>query len=89
MGLVDKFVEYTGSTYLGCNPKQVMGYYDGNTALWNYAQHYAMNDNFYGTTFGPSTPVHINLISGQTHGAIPANAKLPPTYRYDGVIKVT
>ena len=25
----------------------VMGYYDGNTvtALWNYAQHFAMNDN--------------------------------------------
>ena len=35
-----------------------MGYYDGNTvtALWNYAQHFAMNDNSYGTTFGPSTP---------------------------------
>ena len=34
-----------------------MGYYDGNTvtALWNYAQHYAMSDNFYGTMFGPST----------------------------------
>ena len=72
-GLVDKFVEYTGSSYLVCNPKQVMGYYDGNTvtALWNYAQHYAVNDNFYGTTFGPSTPGHINLISGQTHGVIP------------------
>jgi hypothetical protein len=35
-----------------------------------------MNDNFYGTTFGPSTPGHINLISGQTHGVIPANVKL-------------
>ena len=36
----------------------VMGYYDGNTvtALWNYAQHFAMSDNSYGTTFGPSTP---------------------------------
>ncbi len=35
-----------------------MGYYDGNTvtALWNYAQHFAMNDNSYDTTFGPSTP---------------------------------
>ena len=34
-----------------------MGYYDGNTvtALWNYAQHFAMNDNSYGTNFGPST----------------------------------
>ena len=49
----------------------VMGYYDGNTvtALWNYAQHFAMNDNSYSTTFGPSTPGAANLISGQTHGA--------------------
>jgi phospholipase C len=49
-----------------------MGYYDGNTvtAFWNYAQHYAMSDNSYGTTFGPSTPGAINLVSGQTNGAI-------------------
>ena len=48
-----------------------MGYYDGNTvtALWNYAQHFAMSDNSFGTTFGPSTPGALNLISGQTHGA--------------------
>ncbi len=48
----------------------VMGYYDGNTvtALWNYAQHYAMNDNSYTTQFGPSTPGALNLISGQTNG---------------------
>ncbi|MDE3196191.1 MAG: alkaline phosphatase family protein, partial [Acidobacteriota bacterium] len=47
-----------------------MGYYDGNTvtALWNYAQHYAMSDNSYDTNFGPSTPGAINLISGQTNG---------------------
>ena len=25
-------------------------------ALWNYAQHFAMSDNSYSTTFGPSTP---------------------------------
>lgn len=50
----------------------VMGYYDGNTvtALWNYAQHYSMSDNSYNTTFGPSTPGAINLISGQTNGVI-------------------
>jgi phospholipase C len=49
-----------------------MGYYDGNTvtALWNYAQHYALNDHHFGTTFGPSTPGAINLISGQTNGVI-------------------
>jgi phospholipase C len=52
-----------------------MGYYDGNsvTALWHYAKHFAMSDNFFGTTFGPSTVGAINLISGQTNGASPAN----------------
>lgn len=55
-----------------------MGYYDGNTvtALWNYAQQYAMSDNFHSTTFTPSTPGAINLISGQTHGANPADLSL-------------
>ncbi len=49
-----------------------MGYFDGNTvtALWNYAQNYAMSDNFYGTTFGPSTPGAINVVSGQTNDVI-------------------
>ena len=53
------------------NPKGlVMGYFDGNTttAIWNYAQHFALNDNNYTTQFGPSTPGAINLISGQTNG---------------------
>ena len=56
-GLMDKFVEYTSGG--GCPDKSlVMDYYDGNTvtALWNYAQHFAMSDNSYNTTFGPSTP---------------------------------
>ncbi|MGB8537655.1 MAG: alkaline phosphatase family protein [Acidobacteriaceae bacterium] len=49
-----------------------MAYYDGNTvtALWNYAQHYAMSDRFFGTTFGPSTLGALNLISGQTNGVV-------------------
>jgi phospholipase C len=54
----------------------VMGYYDGNTvtALWNYAQHYAMNDNSFGTMFGPSSVGAINLVSGQTNGVTATNA---------------
>jgi phospholipase C len=49
-----------------------MAYYDGNTvtAMWNYAQHYALNDHSFGTTFGASTQGAINLVSGQTNGAI-------------------
>ncbi len=48
-----------------------LGYFDGNTvtALWNYAQHFAMSDNSYSTVFGPSTPGLLNLVSGQTNGA--------------------
>ena len=48
----------------------VMGYYDGNTvtALWEYAQNFSLNDNFYDTQFGPSSPGAVNLVSGQTNG---------------------
>jgi phospholipase C len=57
-----------GST--ACTAATVMDYYDGNstTALWNYAQHYSMSDNSFDTTFGPSSPGAINLISGETGG---------------------
>src|SRR5271170_4501741 len=77
-GLMDLFPTYTGTAGAPPAPPPaivattglVMGYYDGNTvtALWNYAQHFAMSDNSYDTNFGPSTPGAINLISGQTNG---------------------
>ena len=62
----------TGASALAQTAGLTMGYYDGNTvtALWNYAQHYAMNDHSFGTTFGASTQGAINLISGQTNGAV-------------------
>jgi phospholipase C len=69
-GAMDKFVENTAGG--GCADKAiVMSYFDGNTvtAMWNYAQHYSMSDNFFGTGYGPSTPGALNLISGNTHGA--------------------
>ena len=64
----------TGASTLSTTNALTMGYYDGNTVtgMWNYAQHYAMNDHSFGTTFGPSTPGAINLISGQTNGVINA-----------------
>ncbi|MHB8683088.1 MAG: phospholipase C [Dehalococcoidia bacterium] len=78
-GLMDKFVESTGATYGACQPTQVMGYFDGNTVtgLWNYAQHFAMSDNSFGTTFGPSTVGALNLIAGQTHGVDAAKSSPP------------
>lgn len=77
-GLMDKFPTYTQVE--SCSPPDtappglVMDYYDGNTvtALWNYAQRFAMSDNNFDTGFGPSTPGALNLVSGQTHGATPA-----------------
>ncbi len=64
-GLMDVFPAFASS---GGN--EVLGYFDGNTVtgLWNYAQSFAMSDNSYSTTFGPSTPGLINLVSGQTNG---------------------
>jgi phospholipase C len=82
-GLMDKFPESVGSGGPGCNDVGmgkgvVMGYFDGNTVtgLWNYAQHFAMSDNSYGTDFGPSSVGAINLVSGNTNGA----TMVPTTY---------
>ena len=78
MGLLDVYPVSTGKAGPPPNapPAQVttkglnMGYFDGNTvtAMWHYAQHFALNDNSFGTSFGPSTPGVINLVSGQTNG---------------------
>ena len=58
----------------------VMGYYDGNTAtaLWNYAQHFAMSDNVlsFSSNFGPSAVGALNLISGNT-GTATLVSKVP------------
>jgi phospholipase C len=83
-GLMDKFPEFVGSgasasshcNDYGKGPGVTMGYFDGNTvtAMWNYAQHFAMSDNSYGTMYGPSTVGALNLIAGTT-----ATATLFPT----------
>ena len=77
-GKMDKFVETLNGSKCK-NPSIVMDYYDGNTvtAMWNYAEHFAMSDRSFGTTFGPSTPGALNLISGQTHGATPTDITEP------------
>ncbi len=69
-GRVDQFVQAAGPKGAGCSPALTMGHYDGNTvtALWEYAQHFAMSDDNFDDTYGPSIPSIINLISGQTAG---------------------
>jgi phospholipase C len=51
---------------------QTMGYFDGNTvtAFWNYAQNYAMSDNSWSDTYGPSTPGLLNMFAGNTNGIV-------------------
>jgi phospholipase C len=74
-GKMDLFPGSVGSTSAApepgepaCTADEDLDYYDGNTvtAYWNYAQHYAMSDNSFGTTYGPSTPGALNVISGDT-----------------------
>jgi phospholipase C len=74
-GAADLFPLYTGRGSPGGvgafgTQGQVMGYFDGNTvtAIWNYAQHFAMSDNAYTDTYGPSTPGALEVVSGQTNG---------------------
>jgi phospholipase C len=78
-GLMDRFVQFTGQKQPGCPRDFVMGYLDGNTvtAVWNYAQHFSLEDNFFETTPGSSMLGATNLVSGQTGGALPRNVRGP------------
>jgi phospholipase C len=74
-GKADLFPRYTGREGSGGGGAfdtkgLVMGYFDGNTvtALWRWASRFAMSDNAYGDTYGPSTLGALNLVSGQTNG---------------------
>jgi phospholipase C len=86
-GKMDLFPKYSGKGTAGGagafgTKGQVMGYFDGNTvtALWNWAQHFAMNDNAWSDTYGPSTPGMLEVVAGQTNGMkIVATSKKPST----------
>ena len=75
-GAADRFPAFTGNntvTTTGAFGTHglVMGYFDGNTvtAMWNYAQHFAMSDNAYTDSYGPSSPGAIAVVSGTNNGA--------------------
>jgi phospholipase C len=54
----------------------VMDYFDGNTvtALWNYAQRFAMSDASYGTGYGQSDVGAVNVTGANTYGAVCGDA---------------
>ncbi|MDQ7981746.1 alkaline phosphatase family protein [Paraburkholderia sp. SARCC-3016] len=60
----------SGSTGQFGSAAQVLGYFDGNTVTgyWNYAQNFAMSDNAWTDTFGPSTPGAVAVVAGQNNG---------------------
>ena len=86
-GKMDLFPKFTGKGTPGgvgafATQGQVMGYFDGNTvtAMWHYAQHFAMSDNAWTDTYGPSTPGALEVVAGQTNGVhIVATAAQPST----------
>ena len=82
---MDAFVANTGHGTSGGagafgTAAQVMGYFDGNTvtALWNYAQHFAMSDNTFTDLFGPSTPGALNVV-GRHHQRRIERARIGPS----------
>ena len=90
-GKADLFPLHTGTATAGGagafgTKGQVMGYYDGNTvtAMWNYAQHFAMSDNAYTDTYGPSTPGALEVVSGQTDGVQLVTSSRSSYYIPDG-----
>jgi phospholipase C len=81
-GLMNQFVRFDAEPPE--NPRQfcsendagqwitLMGYFDGNTvtALWNYAQHFALSDSFFASNFGESTRGALNVTRGDTYGVV-------------------
>ena len=75
---------YSGYCFDGGNGKTankgiVMGYYDGNTvtAMWNYAQNFAMSDNSWSTTLGP--PLRAPSTSSREPPRAPPCCRSAPT----------
>lgn len=91
-GLMDKYIEFGARPAKDptqfCKEVDIdgtetpitdMGYFDGNTVtgLWNYAQHFAMSDNFFATMNGESTRGHLNLVKADAFGALCTEVKKP------------
>ena len=84
---IGQYVAPDGSLAMQQTSKSLnLAFYDGNTvtAIWNYAQRYAMSDRFFQSTFGPSVVGALNLASGQTNGIAAVKNGAAPNVLVDG-----
>ena len=83
---VGQCVATDGSLAPQANKSLNLAYFDGNTvtAIWNYAQRFAMSDHFFQATFGPSVLGALNLVSGQTNGVTRVKNGASPNVLIDG-----
>src|SRR4029079_4997676 len=84
---VGQYVAPDGSQAMQQTSKALnLAYFDGNTvtAIWNYAQRYAMSDRFFQSTFGPSVVGALNLVSGQTNGIAAVKNGAAPNVLVEG-----
>lgn len=83
---VGQYVAPDGSLATSATKSLNLAYFDGNTvtAVWNYAQRFAMSDHFFQTTFGPSVVGALNLVSGQTNGVTHIKNGSSPNVLIDG-----
>jgi phospholipase C len=83
-GKMDKFYQVNHdsgkSTDTNDKGKLAMSYFDYNDipAYWQYAQHFALADNYFQPVYGPSTPGALYMIAAQSgNGSEPASNTNP------------
>jgi phospholipase C len=85
-GKMDDFVQFTSANctipgVTGSSPGIGMDYFDGNavTGLWNYAQNYAMSDNSWDATFGPTMIGSINMFGATNFSTLTGSSYISNT----------
>ncbi|MCQ6281261.1 alkaline phosphatase family protein [Bacillus sp. EB600] len=89
-GKMDKFyqVNHDSGKPTDTNDKGLlaMSYFDYNDipAYWQYAQHYALADNYFQPVYGPSTPGALYLVAGQSGNGSQTSSNTNPNSQITG-----
>jgi phospholipase C len=85
-GKMDDFVQFTSANctipgVTGSSPGIGMDYFDGNavSGLWNYAQNYAMSDNSWDATFGPTMIGSVNMFGATNYSTLTGSSYISNT----------